>query len=160
MEYMTANSRDHFGTYMQPLLDSYQRVLNDVPKFGTAETISKINDSYYKDLRQWTDDYSVKFASQQSNNKVRTWVKGSESYSFRHCLPPWNNRPNFEELMHVYHQEKPGQARCADCGHCYLWRTDPKAWEIASWQVAHPLDAQHDLDPKFFKCSKKTYRDS
>ena len=117
---------------------------------------------YFKDLRQWRDDYSEEFATQRSDHKVRRWAKSYDltDGKFRYGFGSWNGRPDYDELLNQYQDEKPGQARCADCGHCYLWRTDPKTWEFACWQFAHPLEAAHDLDQESFKCEKGTYRDT
>jgi hypothetical protein len=45
------------------------------------------------------------------------------------------------DKYHTYALEKPGQCRCATCGYVFLWRREPKLWEILSGQVASPRDA-------------------
>ena len=41
--------------------------------------------------------------------------------------------------------EKPGQCRCATCGNVFLWREEPKLWELASGQIASPWDSYAPL---------------
>jgi hypothetical protein len=60
-------------------------------------------------------------------------------------------------LEKKYLEEKPGQPRCADCGNVYLWRSYVKDWELASWQIAAPQDAHHDLPLRALKRGKMTY---
>ena len=67
----------------------------------------------FTDWRQWFDDYSAEFVTEQSEKK-RMWMKVYDftTGEFRYGFPSWNGRPFYDELARKYHQEKPGQARC------------------------------------------------
>ena len=80
---------------------------------------------------------------------VRVWLTEFQFLNGRtkKASPLWGIRQfphvSGEELLKKYVCDKPYQARCADCGHVYLWRSKPKLWELACWQIAAPYEAEH-----------------
>ena len=93
---------------------------------------------------------------------VRKWLT---EYQFLHGRTQKEPRFVSEKFPHVsgnalrtqYLREKPGQLSCATCGHVYLWRSKPKLWELACWQIAAPYEAEHPYAQKCLNRRSRTF---
>ena len=94
---------------------------------------------------------------------VCKWLKGSEFNTGLSRKPPYLSTQDLlphvslSELVRKYLREKPNQPMCAQCGTKYLWRSGPKVWELASWQIARPEDATHELPVVALRPGSKTF---
>ena len=94
---------------------------------------------------------------------VRVWLT---EYQFLHGRmrkgPLGKQFPHVtgEELRYKYLADKPGQPRCAECGRVYLWRSQPKLWELACWQIVAPYEAAHPFAQKCLNLRSRTFGQS
>ena len=70
------------------------------------------------------------FVEQEAQGRYYSLRRGHELFPGKFCM-----------MKQKYFDEKPGQCRCDTCGNIFLWLSMPKHWELASGQIANPLEA-------------------
>ena len=86
------------------------------------------------------------------------YVQESLAEKYQEKLEELQRFSTYRTLEEACLGEMPNQCLCGTCGQVFLWRSSPKSWELASWQVASPFEAscgksEHYLNGKQPSCS-------